>query len=634
MAASILDEVYNLLENALRRLLTNRKAEGIFCDDADVGNRRSYFSTLEGLEALLIPLVNLPKNRLWTPLTRDFPDLPTFIHDDVAYVIRSNRDAQEPPSAHGEPYFTSGARGRELPYWTSECASFTISALINYGELAARYDLPRKHAKKKLATIIEQNASWVDKCKRNDTGWSWTYSGGAHPWPTWSLLDTFDEALRAQWLKAATRRRLAEACDQVTKRILLQFTSTAASSYMARWKQSVLQPTQDGQPYSAETALDLSRLTLGAALHRQGWEVFPLAESLFAWALATDYSAINYRFHLEEKQNYIYDSSLVPSVLRALIIVAGALRPRLTGKLDKALGTSHEFAIQRAYRDCQQTLIAGGEYADLWGVPSTKGKTYELYYTERTIEALTELAIHYQHANVTNLRPALPKGKARKTTTSRTEEPENTETEPPHRIDKYTTWVPELASGRIPGELTLVGWPAEDLFEYYVYRLFSQVLLLDGKEWGRTVRGKALPDGQIKIPNSACVCLYDAKSSVGVYTITIEESRKFIDYAEAGRRRTRMKEKQLGYFLVIGPGFGGKLRDRANTFRARTGLSLRCLKASDLSWLADELGQGDCSTEEKRAFGWERLLAAGDPVITREQMEDAVKEWREEKDRA
>ena len=54
------EEVYTILYEALDRLIINRINDGAFTDQEDV-SAKAYFSTLEGLEALLIPFVTLPK---------------------------------------------------------------------------------------------------------------------------------------------------------------------------------------------------------------------------------------------------------------------------------------------------------------------------------------------------------------------------------------------------------------------------------------------------------------------------------------------------------------------------------------------------------------------------------------------
>jgi hypothetical protein len=61
---------YEALINALKKLLDNRIKDGSFRDQEEAVEK-AYFSTLEGLEALLIPLVNLQKNTILNQKGRD-----------------------------------------------------------------------------------------------------------------------------------------------------------------------------------------------------------------------------------------------------------------------------------------------------------------------------------------------------------------------------------------------------------------------------------------------------------------------------------------------------------------------------------------------------------------------------------
>ena len=49
---------------------------------------------------------------------------------------------------------------------------------------------------------------------------------------------------------------------------------------------------------------------------------------LFDWASKIDFSRYDYKHHLKEKADYIYDSSLIPSIFRTLMIMAEELGPR------------------------------------------------------------------------------------------------------------------------------------------------------------------------------------------------------------------------------------------------------------------------------------------------------------------
>lgn len=82
-------EVCSALFNALDKLVSNRIKDEAFTDQEDV-TTKSYFSTLEGLEALLVPFVNLPQNIFWEPLKNKHKELINSISVKNNKVISYN----------------------------------------------------------------------------------------------------------------------------------------------------------------------------------------------------------------------------------------------------------------------------------------------------------------------------------------------------------------------------------------------------------------------------------------------------------------------------------------------------------------------------------------------------------------
>ena len=83
-------QVQSLLYNTLQKLISNRINDKAFLDEVDV-NDKAYFSTLEGIECLLIPFVNLPRNQFWTPLNDQYADLTNLILEDIRFILQFNR---------------------------------------------------------------------------------------------------------------------------------------------------------------------------------------------------------------------------------------------------------------------------------------------------------------------------------------------------------------------------------------------------------------------------------------------------------------------------------------------------------------------------------------------------------------
>lgn len=383
------DQVQSLLYNSLQKLINNRINDKAFFDEVDV-NDKVYFSTLEGLECLLIPFVNLPKNQFWVLFNDQYADLANLILEDIKFILQFNRGHIIAPKEQGLPYFTHRKLIRYHSYWTSECASFTISVLANFLELNRKFDVSKDINEEEIESVIKQNIEWVNALKRGHDGWAWINDQTrAHPWPTWSILDTFEEIKDYQSTRI-TFHNIEKECDDVVSHILAGFKDRSSGSYYDNWCNLVIGRT----PYDVEKALDLTRLILAVSLHKPE-KAFPLVVLLYNWASNADFSQTDYKYHLKEKSEYILDSSLVPCIFRALLILVDRLSSKKIDRLNEELGSDYKIILNRVYSRLTKSLINNGKYEDLWGVEND-GIRYELYYTERTIEALTEFLINYK----------------------------------------------------------------------------------------------------------------------------------------------------------------------------------------------------------------------------------------------
>lgn len=385
-------EVATVLFQALDKLIANRIEDSAFTDEEEVITK-GHFSTLEGLEALLIPFVNLPKSLFWDPLHKKYPQLFDLIVEDVNFVLKFNYKKKSPPKEQGIPYFQQRSGAKLIPYWTSECASFTLSVLTNFISFRNKYGLTSSPTDSKIIEVIKTNFDWIKLCKR-DYGWAWTNDSPSHPWPTWSLLDTFDEMTECNLLHEM-HDTITNEYEEILEKITNSFRKKIAGSYAAEWEQKVIECT----PYDVEAALDLLRLMLGISLHNNKKIVKEFASWLFSWAATEDLENVNYSCHLPIKSDYISDSSLVPCLFRTLVVMAGILAPKRIGDLNQNLGQDHEIVINRVYQYLMKCQISKGKYEGLWAV-SNAGLTYELYYTERTIESLVEFLLHYDKSKI------------------------------------------------------------------------------------------------------------------------------------------------------------------------------------------------------------------------------------------
>ncbi len=331
----------------------------------------------------------MTKNFFWEPLRSRHPDLVDIINEDIRFVLSLNSKGG-PRDRQGAPYFEQRKGTKRTSYWTSECASFTVSVLINYLNLCSAYGLQETVKNKDIIATICRNLDWITYCRRGNKGWAWTNDSPVHPWPTWSLLDTFEELLSCSFLESK-HAIIGADCKAIHDNIIASFTQDVPGTYLNAWNEKVV----EYEAYEVEAALDLVRLMLAVTLHGGALDIIPLAKKLFKWASQTDFSSVEYSFHFGQKADYIYDSSLIPCVFRTLLVMIQYLPNNKLPKLDEDLGQSYEVVLNRVYTKLMESHITQGKYKGLFGVRNGF-VTYELYYTERTIEALTEFLLQYQ----------------------------------------------------------------------------------------------------------------------------------------------------------------------------------------------------------------------------------------------
>jgi hypothetical protein len=512
-----------------------------------------------------------------------------------------------------------------------------LSVLTNFLELRNKFSLRAPSPKfSAIRDTLRLQLEWLELCRRNSSGWAWIPNARvqAHPWPTWSILDTFEEVLRAKQLDRDEQNLIKHRCDEVVGNLARQFLD-AKKGPARRWEKSVLQPVRLGHDYNVEEALDLTRLMLAVSLHRGETDILPLAEKLFLWASQARFQHVSYNYHLTEKADYVVDSSLVPSVLRTLVIMASALKGRSSERLDRSLGSSHELVITKLYRQLQKASLKEGQFKGLWGVGEEGSLVYELYFSERSIEAITEcLLCGYPkdisqpvcETTLTASESTIPPQVANVTVASK-----NDRFFPPNDIDKYTTWIPELAAGTIPATLQqFSALSAEDLLEFYIFRLFTNAFLLDGEEWGVRKRGKSFPDGLLFIPKDEHVVLYDAKACAAAYDLTKAEVRKFKDYIAETKRVLQGKHSEVRFFLVVTSEFKSRLETRRREIQEETGVPLVCARAKDLCWFYDQVRSTNSNSTSIQRIRWSKLFSRGTPLLTRSHFEEVLKSWKDQ----
>lgn len=200
----------------------------------------------------------------------------------------------------------------------------------------------------------------------------------------------------------------------------------------------------------------------------------------------------------------------------------------------------------------------------------------------------------------------------------------------PVDLNKIPSWIMLLSQNEIPPELKKYVIQAEDLFEYYVHKLFLHLLGLDCKLWGqKETRFREFSDGYFLIPRENIVCLFDTKASKKGYKKN--EILKFANYVKKHERNLfALKMSKIKYFIVISSKFHVDFKGQASGFYAKAGVKLVFCRAEDIVNFTIELRKISEQKTFLESVDWEEgLLSKADPCLTKEIFDKELEKLKE-----
>jgi hypothetical protein len=387
------DQIVELVKIAVGEIARRRAYDGFYKDDEE-SRSRYYFPTLEGLEAILIP--SLAISGAWENVIASEPATPSLISKDLEYVLSLNRSAQkkQKQDKQGEPYFSTGRGAGKKYFWISECAAFTLSTLINILSLDKSFaQFSPSFNRDKLRQAIKRNVDNLLDCRATEGGWSWS-KGGKTPdaWATWSVIETFTDYLdfeKKYAINLPDSKRIKNSLIEAAQYLRSQLEWRSKSTIAGRWhtnvyKRRVIQSrTQVSDAYSfVHTMISSSLLNL------QRYKSFrELASQLFEAVESVQVKNVENLALVASKKREIDDYSLHPTLLRAVTSIYVRMTKANRQQLKQSLEHSPAYYIKKQFERLMKSYRRDGEWAGLWG----HNKRYEIYYSERTIEALVSL---------------------------------------------------------------------------------------------------------------------------------------------------------------------------------------------------------------------------------------------------
>jgi hypothetical protein len=378
----------------MRQIAIRRLYDGFYKDDEE-SRHQYYFPTLEGLEALLIPALTI--DGAWVYLVEAEPKIRGAVSEDIEYVLSFNRSAQGKQNKQGQPYFSNRGRGPTKKYgWISECGAFTLSTLINVLTLTKQF--PQHALTFKTSTLlkaIKLNVNNLIQCAVPGGGWSWSKEGKtSDAWATWSVIETLTDYLRYEEdydIRLPESRHVKESLRRAAGYLKSQLDWHSDETISGRWYKSVY------KKHSMQTANQVKHsysfvhtMISSSLLGLQRIETFrELAAMLFQSVNTVQVkSVLNLAPVSSMNVKEIDDYSYHPTLLRALTSIYVQMGRVRRGRLTQELPKAPTYYIHTQFDRLMKRYERKGEWAGLWG----HNNRYEIYFTERTTEALVSLA--------------------------------------------------------------------------------------------------------------------------------------------------------------------------------------------------------------------------------------------------
>jgi hypothetical protein len=385
------EQISNLLKASILQVARRRLIDKFYKDDQE-SKQRYYFPTLEGLEAILIPAVALEETS-WAILVSNFSQLPSLVSQDIEYALKLNKPSKK--QQQGAPYFAAGRRASTKYYWISECGAFTLSTLINVLTLSKlNSKAPPSFDSALLRRIITRCVSDLLDCAVAGGGWTWSKGGKtADPWATWSVVETFADYLAYSDefdIRLPEIRRVTNALDNTREYLRAQLDWHARDTIAGVWYQTVYSKRHMKTKEQVKRAYSFVHTVISSSLLglQEEGHFRELATLLFKSVEEVKVKNVENLAKVASKDEKIDDYSYNPTLLRALTAIYVQLDENGREDLKLRLRASPLSYIKDQFDILMRDYIVTGEWAGLWGYH----RKYEIYYTERAIEALVSLS--------------------------------------------------------------------------------------------------------------------------------------------------------------------------------------------------------------------------------------------------
>jgi hypothetical protein len=180
-------------------------------------------------------------------------------------------------------------------------------------------------------------------------------------------------------------------------------------------------------------------------------------------------------------------------------------------------------------------------------------------------------------------------------------------------------WLRPLSRDRKPPALRWTATPAHELFERCFFLTMISTFGADGASWGTRDRGKAAPDGGLRLAQHIGPVLYDCKASRDGYEMSFKDLRTAADYLRNPPDDSwRPRGTERPWFLVVSSEIVGGTRDASFSGRQRQlrervpNAGLTWIRTPDLCRFGLAIEKSSLTSDCRRHIRWDQILSAGD----------------------
>lgn len=396
------------LESTVSAVIENRLSNGNFGDNVSK-SQAAYLTTCEGLESIFVPIVSNLKLS-FPKITKKYPDLLDCICKDLSYLLGRCQDG-ETFIFPGDPYAETGVKKR-IPIQTVESAAFTISTFSHALDIfqSNNIDLPHQLKYKEAisaALVYLENAF----CEDEKDGGYWPAVLGtkkeASIYFTWTVLETLVDFFETNYdapLYKTSCEKLGGYAFKVrswlerVKLPIMEIGDLSFALYAKKYKE--IKVGSNPINSSLDELVHVEQVTnndLQRELNTIIYESFYILIMLnLLWSEKRSSMAKFLRYLLPQLSSLLEmtpeayyqvpgakepleDFSIVPLALRgvAKVLVENERDPDFRGALDVI---NFDGVVSLCNKALNSKKLSSGLYA-------YDGETYEVYYTERVIEA-------------------------------------------------------------------------------------------------------------------------------------------------------------------------------------------------------------------------------------------------------